>query len=336
MSRELEQRGDNFEQVENFIKSPFVEMLEVQWGKQNFVCVGLDSDYELISEAVKKRRYLHGKLKDVITSFNMDIVRATHEQVCAYKLNVAYYEAYGAIGFDALVQTTRLIKRSYPNIPIILDAKMADIGETNKRYAKMAFEETLADAITVQPTPGSSYSELGQVKLDALEPFLSHKDKGIFVWCRSSNKSAGQFQDLPIDLTQLSEEYKKMYGDLSGLRDIVGANIVHLYEVVAYVASRDWNINRNVGLVVGATYPRQLKRVREIVGDMPILVPAVGMQGGTAEAVIRAGLDSRGWGVVVNSSRSIIFASSENDFAQASKSATEKLRNEINKIRQVA
>ena len=333
MKKELEQKRDNSEQEKDLIKSPFVEMLEVQWGKQNFVCVGLDSDYEQIPESVKKRRYLHGKLNDVITSFNMDIVHATHERVCAYKPNVAYYEAYGSMGLDALVQTTRFIKRSYPDVPVILDAKVADIGDTNKAYAKMAFEESLADAITVQPTPGSSYFEFGQLKLDALEPFFSHKEKGVFVWCRGSNKSAGQFQDLPIDLTQLSEEYKKMYGDLSGLRDIVGANIVQLYEVVAYVASRDWNINGNVGLVVGATYPYQLEKIRKIAGDMPILVPGVGRQGGIAEAVIRAAVDARGRRIIVNSSRNIIFASKASDFAQVARIETEKLRNEINKIR---
>lgn len=293
-------------------KSEFVAKLEKLWAKDNFVCVGLDPDYSQIPEAAKAKKFEYFPVMAAaptqigleMAAFNRAIVEATHDLVCAYKPNIAFYEAQGEQGWGALARTVRYIKEKYPEIPVILDAKRADIGNTNLGYVKAAFDELGADAITVHPYLGK----------EALTPFLARKDKGIIVLVRTSNPGAGEFQDLFV-----SEQI-----ELSSTR---------LYEYLAREVSKEWNENGNVGIVVGATYPEQLARVRKIVGDIPILIPGVGAQGGEVEATVKAGKDSRGWGMIINSSRGIIFASKGKDFAQAARKATENLREEINKYR---
>ena len=236
--------------------------------------------------------------------FNQQIVDSTHDLVCAYKPNAAFYEAQGDQGLRALARTIRYIKEQHPDIPVILDVKRADIGNTNLGYVQAAFDELGADAITVHPYLGK----------DALEPFLARKDKGIIVLVRTSNPGAGEFQDLYVS-------------------ELIELSTTRLYEYVATKVSKEWNENENVGIVVGATYPTELAHIRKIVGDMPILIPGVGAQGGEVEATVTSGKDSRGWGMIINSSRGIIFASKGEDFAQAARKAAETLRGEVNKYR---
>lgn len=316
-------------------KSEFAANLEAQWSKGNFVCVGLDSDYFQIPQSVKdivanNRQYIDKdqRIEETMFVFNKKIVESTQDLVCAYKPNIAFYEAQGDQGLRALARTVKHIKYNYSDKPIILDAKRADIGNTNLGYAQAAFDELGVDAITVHPYLGSAFFDsAGDMQLEALKPFLERKDKGIFVLCRTSNTSAGEFQDLPVDLTKLDDSYKKKFGDMDELRDLTGQDVVKLYQIMAYRVSKFWNVYGNVGLVVGATYPEELTVVRRIVGDMPILIPGIGSQGGEIEATVKAGKNSRNTGMIINSSRGIIFASN------GARAATLQLNEEINKYR---
>ena len=308
-------------------KCEFVVKLEERWSRHNtLVCVGLDSDEEKIPRG------------ESIERFNQQIVDQTHDLVCAYKPNTAFYEARGFAGWLTLEETINYIKENYPEIPVILDAKRADIGNTNLGYTRMAFDRMGADAITVNPYLGSTFFDGKEIKLEALQPFLEWKNKGIIVLAKTSNKSGGEIQDLPINLRQLTT-YSDKFGRMDELREKIGSDIVPLWSIVAYRVAKYWNVNGNCGLVVGATYPEELGLARKIVGDkIPILVPGAGKkrgQGGDVEAAVKAGIDSRKQGIIINSSREIIFASSDpTDFAQAARKATQELKEEINQFRQ--
>jgi orotidine-5'-phosphate decarboxylase len=257
----------------------------------SLVCVGLDSDLAKLPAHLK-----NGEAP--LFSFNKAIIEATHDLVSAYKPNTAFYESLGAAGIDQLKQTCDYLTSTYPEIPIILDAKRGDIGNTNDGYVTFAFEYLGVDAITLHPY-------LGQ---ESLAPFLAQADKGLIILCRTSNAGAGEFQDLDIDGQPL-------------------------YRHVATEVSQKWNDNKNCLLVVGATYPKELAEIREIVGpDMLVLVPGIGAQGGDVEAVMKAGA-ANGRGLIINSSRGIIYASDGEDFAEAARAETEKLRDTINKLR---
>jgi orotidine-5'-phosphate decarboxylase len=225
--------------------------------------------------------------------FNRAIIDKTADLVCAYKPQIAYYAGAG-LERD-LELTIEHIHTAHPGVPVILDAKRGDIGSTAEMYVMEAFERYKADAVTVNPYMGT----------DTLEPFLKRDDKGVVILCRTSNPGAVDFQDL----------------------DVGGQT---LYQTVAHKAHTDWNRNGNVMLVVGATYPEELGQIRAITGDMPFLVPGIGAQGGDVENAVRNGKDSRGTGMVINSSRGIIYASSGEDFADAARAATLSLRDEIN------
>jgi orotidine-5'-phosphate decarboxylase len=281
---------------ENVTSFTFLEKLTARWQQGHFVCVGLDVDYEQLPAIVKGQR----TIEEAIFIFNRVIIDATANLVCAYKPNSAFYEAYGEGGIRALSRTISYSQENFPHIPVILDAKRADIGSTNTGYVLSAFDQLGVDAITVHPYLGR----------EALAPFLERKDKGIIVLAKTSNFGSGEFQDL-----------------------LVGEAQEPLYEVVARNVAQHWNSNGNCGLVVGATYPAELRRVRELVGDMPLLVPGIGAQGGDVAATVAAGQDSRGWGMIISASRSIIYASRKSDFAQAAYLATMKLRDEINACR---
>ena len=286
----------------------FREMIEAQWSRGNFVCVGLDSEYETIFDITRK--YYPGVnsgVRNHIGWFNYKIVEATRDFVCAYKPNVAFYEAHGSEGWLALEDTINSIHRLAPDVPVILDAKRADIGNTNLGYVKMAFDYLRADAITVHPYLGA----------EALKPFLDLKDKGVIVLCRTSNPGAGEFQDQRVVFDD------GVHKNLQSQR---------LYQYVAENVAQQWNKNGNCALVVGATYPEELAQVRRIIGDMPILIPGIGAQGGDVEKTVSAGRDSRGQGMIINSSRGIIFASKGADFAEAARRETEKLRDLINQF----
>jgi len=274
----------------------FIKKLEQCWQQDNLVCVGLDSDYDQLPTAVKNLR----SVEEAMFTFNRDIIDATHDLVCAYKPNAAFYEAQGDAGFRALIRTVSYIRETFAHIPVILDAKRADIGNTNLGYVQAAFDIIGVDAITVHPYLGK----------EALAPFLARKEKGIIVLAKTTNPGAGEFQDLPV-----------------------GESQEPLYQAIARHVAKTWNTNGNCALVVGATYPEDLKKVRAIVGDMPILIPGIGTQGAEVAATVIAGKDSRGKGMIINSSRGIIFASGGNDFAMCARKATEQLREEVNKYR---
>ena len=232
--------------------------------------------------------------------FNKAIIDATADLVCAYKPNWAFYEALGTAGLTALKETRRHIPS---HIPVIADAKRGDVGNTSLFYARAIFDTFGFDAVTVNPYLGR----------DSLEPFLAYRDKGVLVLCRTSNPGAVDFQSLLCS-----------NGDQGGSRP--------LYQVVAQ-RSREWNGYGNVGLVVGATYPKELKEVREICPDMPILIPGVGAQSGDLEAAVRNGVDALGGGIIINSSRQIIYASRNEDYAAAARAAALRLREAINSFR---
>jgi len=236
------------------------------------------------------------KMGEPLLEFNKAIIDSTCDLVCAYKPQIAFYSASKAE--NQLEATIDYIHTRYPDTPVILDAKRGDIASTASMYAREAFERYHADAVTVNPYMGG----------DTLDPFLKHKDKGIIILCRTSNPGA-------VDIQDLETNGKK------------------IYRIIAYKASEEWNYNGNVLLVAGATYPLELKEIRSIVGDMPFLVPGIGAQGGDIEKTVRNGIDHNGAGMIINSSRSIIYASPEGDFAAAARNAAMNLRNEINLYR---
>ena len=270
--------------------SQFIEQLQRAWdSNDSLVCVGLDPEIERFPAQFAEQ-------PSPIFQFNKAIIDATADLVCAYKPQFAHYAAYEAE--DQLERTIDYIHRSYPGIPVILDSKRGDVGNTAERYAIEAFERYHADAVTVSPYLGG----------DSMEPFLKYEDKGVIILCRTSNPGAGDLQDLEI----------------GGRR---------LFHVVADLAARRWNTRGNCMLVVGATYPRELAEVREIVGNMPFLVPGVGAQGGDVAQAVQSGQTAAGAGLVVSSSRGILYASSGENFASAAREATVKLRDQINASR---
>jgi len=285
----------------------FRELLEARWASGRFVCVGLDSEFSKIPvSAHQSGNECEVSVANTIVAFNRAIVEATHDFACAFKPNLAFYAAHGEEGLAALCRTIADIRAIAPGVPVILDAKFGDIGNTNTGYVQEAFDFLHADAVTVHPYLGA----------EALKPFLDRADKGIIVLCRTSNPGAGEFQDLLVPVAGTARR-------------------VPLYQHVAYRVAAEWNRNGNCALVVGATYPRELAAVRGIVDDMPILIPGIGAQGGDVEATVKAGMDSRGTGMIVNSSRGIIFASNGKDFADAAAREAEKLNNLINQYRRV-
>lgn len=267
------------------------KLIKISIKNNSLVCVGLDSDISKIPEKLKLSKHPQ-------FVFNKAIIDATHDLVCAYKPNTAFYEAEGPEGITDLKMTFDYINEKYPEIPSILDAKRADIGNTNLGYIKFAFSYLKADSITLHPYLGK----------EALMPFLENHNKGIFILVRTSNPGADELQDIPTEGRPLFQKLTE--------------NIVN-----------NWNTFGNCGLVVGATYPTDLKIVRHMVADMPILIPGIGAQGGDIARTINAGVDKEGLNAIINSSRSIIFASSGADFDKKAYLETIKLRDEINKYR---
>jgi orotidine-5'-phosphate decarboxylase len=268
----------------------FIEKLERAWDVNgSLVCVGLDPEIERFPPQVVGQA-------SPIFQFNKAIIDATADLACAYKPQFAHYAAYEAE--DQLERTIDYIHRTYPGIPVILDSKRGDVGNTAERYAIEAFERYHADAVTVSPYLGG----------DSMEPFLKYEDKGVIILCRTSNPGAGDLQDLEVG----------------------GRRVFH---IVADLAARRWNTRGNCALVVGATYPRELAEVREIVGNMPFLVPGVGAQGGDVAQAVQSGQTAAGAGLVISSSRGILYASSGEDFVSAAREATLKLRDQINASR---
>lgn len=233
---------------------------------------------------------------DAVFEFCRAIVDATADLACAFKPQIAHFAALRAE--DALERLIAHIHAKHPGVPVILDAKRGDIGSTAQHYATEAFERYRADAVTLNPYLGR----------DSIQPFLDRADKGVILLCRTSNPGGADFQAL----------------DCGGLP---------LYLRVAEAVARDWNANGNCALVTGATWPEELGKVRAVVGDMPLLVPGIGAQGGDVEAVLRHGRTAAGTGLLISSSRAILYAGHGEDFAAAARAAAGELRDAINHCR---
>lgn len=295
----------------NFVPSAtsFQQKLERRWRSGLFLCVGLDSDYHALPSSLKANR----SLEEATFEFNRQIIDATAPFVCAFKPNLAFYEQSGPPGLIALKRTCDYLREQYPHLPLILDAKRGDIASTNKGYAASFFDYYQADAVTVQPYLGR----------EALEPFLEHADKGIIVLCRTSNPGSAELQNLLI--SSLGNGPAGTPSHLPLQSDVTEP----LYLKIARLAASSWNSHRNIGLVAGATYPAELRLIRQTAPDVPLLVPGIGTQGGDLANVLRNGLDNQKQGLIISSSRSIIFASSNVDFAQVAGLEAEKIANQI-------
>ena len=257
------------------------KLLAASRKNRSLLCVGLDPDPALLPKVSLSR-------------FNRAIIDATSDLVCAYKPNLAFYEALGIEGLKVLEETIKYIP---DYIPVIGDAKRSDIGNTAKAYAKALFVTSGFDAATVNPYLG----------FDSIEPFIRYEDKGIFILCRTSNPGARDFQDL---------------SDAGGRP---------LYETVARKAS-EWNVHGNIGLVVGATYPRELEEIRRLCPEMPLLIPGIGAQGGDLAQVVKNGVDAMQERAIIAVSRQVLYASAEDDFAEAARRSAQELRNRINDL----
>ncbi len=273
----------------------FMDLYRARAAEGKAVCIGLDLMFGLFPEYLKHRK----ADPDVrLYDFAEGIVEKTCDIALAYKPNIAFYEAYGAAGMAALARIIRFIHDAAPDVPVILDAKRGDIDNTNLGYVHAAFDLFGADAVTVHPYLGG----------EALLPFLDREEKGIIVLCRTSNKGAGEFQDMRVLLEDPEEQ---AFLENAGHMSYPGGGkqgVAEFYRHLAYRVARHWNSCGNCGLVVGATYPDELRQVRQIVGNMPLLIPGIGAQGGDVEATVRNGRDSQGQGMIINSSRGIIYA----------------------------
>ena len=302
----------------------FTERLRRRWeGVQSLICVGLDTEYDRLPPSVrggntgllsKREGHVSTLVEGALLAFNQAIIDATADLVCAFKPNSAFYEQYGHAGIRALTRTIAYIHARYPDVLVILDAKRGDIGSTNAAYARAAFDACGADAITLHPYLGR----------EALAPFLERADRGQFILCRTSNPGSDEFQGL---VARPAVEPDRPGETAPGGRE------EPLYLRVARTVATQWNTLGNCGLVVGATYPEELRQVRRVVGDLPILVPGIGAQGGDLAATVRAGLDSQRQGLIISLSRSVIYASSDLDFAHASRKEDTRAWNEIDRLR---
>lgn len=273
----------------------FMQSVQQAWQRHDsLVCVGLDP------EPAKFPAHLSDDA-DAVFTFCAAIVDATADLVCAFKPQIAHFAALRAE--DALERLIAHIHEKHPGVPVILDAKRGDIGSTARHYASEAFDRYRADAVTLNPYLGR----------DSAQPFLDRADKGVILLCHTSNPGAADLQDLAV---LNSDGVSKP-----------------LYQHVAQIIARDWNTHGNCALVTGATWPAQLSEVRALVGDMPLLVPGIGAQGGDVEAVVQHGCTTDGSGLMISSSRAILYAGSGSDFATAARSAASTLRDTVNRYR---
>lgn len=274
----------------------FLQKLNAAWERHDsLLCVGLDPDVKRFPAC------LQGK-QDAIFSFCRAIIDETADVVCAFKPQIAYFHAERAE--DQLEAVCAYIREKYPHIPLILDAKRGDIGATAEQYAREVFERYKADAVTLSPYMG----------FDSVEPYLQYKEKGAIILCRTSNPGGSDLQFLHVD---------------------EAGRPVPLYQHVARLVAEKWNINGQCALVVGATFPHELAEVRSMIGDMPLLVPGIGAQGGDIQATVAAGRTDDGKGMMINSSRAVLYAGvAENEaFAKRSRQVAERTRDEINRYR---
>ena len=267
----------------------------------SLVCVGLDVDPDKLPEQVFPGDRSNARYRSrACVKFNRAIIDATHDLVCAYKPNLAFYEAEGLYGLLALQKTIDYIRHTAPHAVVIGDSKMGDIGETAEAYAKAMFEVLRVDAVTINAWGGH----------DTAAPWLKDPERGAFIWCRGSNAGSADFQDLRVFTD--SEAAERLY--LRMARE-----------------SQQWTNHDNLGLVMGATAPHQMHKVRKYCPDVPFLIPGIGAQDGDLEEAIRCGVNSDGRMAIINSSRNIIYASHGPNYADAARIRAQDLRDNINR-----
>lgn len=270
------------------------KLLAASRQQESLLCVGLDPEPGRLPASLR-----HEPVMSAIVRFCQDIIVATAPYACAFKPNLAFFEVLGLAGLQAFQDVVQAVPA---HIPVIADAKRGDIGNTARAYAKTFFETYGCDAVTVNPYMGH----------DSVAPFLEYRDKGTLLLCRTSNPGARDIQDLRVQ-------------DESGM-------LRPLYEVVAQRV-QSWNTAGNCGLVVGATYPEELRQIRKLCPQMPILIPGIGAQGGDLEAAVQAGVDAQGELAIISSSRAILYASEGEGFAQAAVAEARRTRDQINAAR---
>ncbi len=280
----INQSGKGSNPGDALLAESFSQKVQSRWDRSLFLCVGLDGSADKLPSFLASQAG-----EDGLFEFNRQLIEATAEFTAVYKPNIAFYEQSGPPGLVALKRTCDWLKSRYPEIPILLDAKRGDLANTNESYAAAFFNYYKVDAVTVQPYMGAG----------VLAPFLDRPEKSVFVLCHTSNPDSAQIQGLTVAAT----------GDYPA---------EPLYHRVARLASSsEWNYNGNIGLVAGATFPAELREIRELAPHLPFLIPGIGAQGGDINQVLEYGLDERGAGVLINASRSIIYASKGEDFAEA-------------------
>ncbi len=270
------------------------KLLSVSRQQNSLLCVGLDPEHERLPSRLRSM-----SVTKAVTYFCQAIIEATSPYVCAFKPNLAFFEVLGPEGMYVF---QNVIKAVPEHIPIIVDAKRGDLGNTARNYAYAIFDVYGCDAVTVNPYMG----------YDSVAPFLAYKEKTVFFVCRTSNPGARDIQDLLVN-------------ERNGQRRF-------LYEEIAQRVQL-WNRFGNCGLVVGATYPQELSTIRSMCPDLPILIPGVGAQGGNLEASVIAGVDTSGEGAIISVSRAILYADDGDDYAVSAANEARKLRNRINEAR---
>ena len=298
----------------------FTHTLRQRWqAADSMLCVGLDPDPARIPAHL-------GTGPEAIDRFCRDIIAATADTVCAFKPQIAYFAAQGAE--DVLAGLITHIHAEHPGIPVILDAKRGDIGSTARQYGVEAFDRFKADALTLSPFMG----------FDSIEPYFEWAGRGLILLCRTSNPGGNDLQALSVlpagnatGIPPGAQSPRQSASDTAS-----GPQPEKLYEHLARLAAGPWNVNGELGLVVGATFPDELARVRALAPRLPLLVPGVGAQGGDVNATVRAGLDADGYGLVINSSRAILYAGKGTDFADQARKAAVATRDAIRAARDAA
>jgi len=298
----------------------FTLTLRQRWqAADSMLCVGLDPDPARIPAHL-------GTGPEAIDRFCRDIIAATADTVCAFKPQIAYFAAQGAE--DVLAGLITHIHAEHPGIPVILDAKRGDIGSTARQYGVEAFDRFKADALTLSPFMG----------FDSIEPYFEWAGRGLILLCRTSNPGGNDLQALSVlpagDATGTPSGAPSPRQSASDTASSTQPE--KLYEHLARLAAGPWNVNGELGLVVGATFPDELARVRTLAPRLPLLVPGVGAQGGDVNATVRAGLDADGYGLVINSSRAILYAGQSTDFADQARKAAVATRDAIRAARDAA
>lgn len=297
----------------------FRELIQKRWDAGSNICVGLDPELGSLPAGVT-----------TIREFNEHIVKATAEFACAFKPNIAFYEALGTSGLDELRTLVQFARSEYPAIPFICDAKRCDNSNSNRGYIHSIFDLLGFDAITVHPYMGQ----------EALHPFLERAEKGIIVLTHTSNPGAAELQQLEVSLSgqQLEELSNGPAGSTDNIHRFLSRNcsnhyVMPLYRVVALKVRNHWNLQNNCGLVAGATFINELATIRQICDELPLLIPGVGAQGGDIESVVPGAVNSRGDGMIISSTRAITNASTNSDYADAAHLAALKLNAQIQSLR---